>query len=93
MEICQGLAFIAHFDYLTVTLAHVSQLCLANYALFFSWLETHVRKIYTLSAMHVQYIFTLWAYLTWRHDIKQQLTERDVFSPNETEKKMRHTLA
>ena len=24
------------------TLARVSQLCLANYALFFSWLETHV---------------------------------------------------
>ena len=36
------------------THACVSWLCQANYALFFSWLERHVGKIYTLSALVVQ---------------------------------------
>ena len=37
---------------------------MANYALLFSWLERHVGKMYTLSALDVQF----WAYLTRRHD-------------------------
>ena len=43
----------------------------ANYTLIFVWIERQDHSIHMSSVLQVQQLYTLWAYLCWRHNYCQ----------------------